>query len=87
MFWFLVVFVLVWLFGPPDQRMRLLLAIMTAALAAEFSICMLDGADGGRHLTLFNALLDFLVCCDAVLAARRWLLTPEAISDTAHSPS
>ncbi len=85
--WILTVIVIAWMLAPPDPRMRLLLAIVTTALAAEFSICMLDGADGGRHLTLFNALLDFLVCCDVVLVARRWLLTPEAISDTAHSPS
>jgi hypothetical protein len=32
---------------------------------------MLDGADGGRHLTLFNYLLDLMVVCDIVLAVRR----------------
>jgi hypothetical protein len=71
-FWILAVIVIAWLLAPPDRPMRLLLAIVTAGLAAEFSICMLDGADGGRHLTLFSALLDFLVCCDVVFAARRW---------------
>jgi len=85
--WIITVIVIAWLVAPSDPRLRLLLAIITMALAAEFSICMLDGADGGRHLTLFNALLDFLVCCDVVLAARRFSVKPEAISDTAHSPS
>ena len=85
--WIITVIVIAWLVAPPDPRLRLLLAIITTALAAEFSICMLDGADGGRHLTRFNALLDFLVCCDVVLAARRFGVKPEAISDTAHSPS
>ena len=66
--WILAVILIAWMLAPPDPRMRLLLGIITAALAAEFSICMLDGADGGRHLTLFNALLDFLFCCDVVLA-------------------
>ncbi|HXE62673.1 MAG TPA: hypothetical protein VN519_03995 [Bryobacteraceae bacterium] len=68
-FWIIAVVAIAWILAPRDGRMRLLLAIVTVALTAEFSICMLDGADGGRHLTLFNALLDFLVCCDVVLAA------------------
>jgi hypothetical protein len=83
--WIVAVIAAAWLLAPPDPRLRLLLAILTVAMAAEFSICMLDGADGGRHLTLFNALLDFLVCCDAVFVARRFLLRPEATSDTARS--
>ncbi len=85
--WIIAVIVFAWTFAPPEPRLYMLLAIITTALAAEFAICMLDGADGGRHLTLFNALLDFLVCCDVVLAARRFLLKPAATSDTARSPS
>jgi hypothetical protein len=85
--WILAVIAIAWILAPRDGRMRLLLAIFTTALAVEFSICMLDGADGGRHLTLFNALLDFLVCCDVVLGARRRLLKPEATSDTECLPS
>jgi hypothetical protein len=86
-FWIVAVIGTAWLLAPPGWGMRLLLAIVTTALAAEFAICMLDGADGGRHLTLFNALLDFVVCCDVVFAARRFALKPEATSDRAHSPS
>ena len=41
---------------------------MTLSLVVEFAICMLDGADGGRHLTLFSFLLDLLACCDVVFA-------------------
>jgi hypothetical protein len=85
--WIVAVIAFAWISAPPGWRMCLLLAILTVALAAEFAICMLDGADGGRHLTLFNALLDFLVCCDAVFAAGRFLLKPAATSDTARLPS
>jgi hypothetical protein len=77
----LTLIVLAWILAPPGWRLRLLLAIITLSLAAEFAICMLDGADGGRHLTLFSALLDLLFCCDLVFAARRYL-KPAAISDT-----
>ncbi|HVW11522.1 MAG TPA: hypothetical protein VHC90_23215 [Bryobacteraceae bacterium] len=85
-FWIIAVIAAAWILAPRDPNLYLLLAIITTALAAEFAICMLDGADGGRHLTLFNALLDFLVCGDAVLAARRFL-KPAATSDTGRSPS
>ena len=60
-----------WILAPPVPSMRLLLAIVTLSLIVEFALCMLDGADGGRHLTLFSALLDLLFCCDVVLAARK----------------
>ena len=73
------VIALAWILAPPGWRMRTLLEIVTLSLAAEFAICMLDGADGGRHLTLFNALLDLLFCCDIVFAARR-CLKPAATS-------
>jgi hypothetical protein len=85
--WIVAVTAFAWILAPSDARMRLLLAIATAGLAAEFAICMMDGADGGRHLTLFNALLDFLVCCDVVFAVRRSPLRPRAISDRARSAS
>jgi len=60
-----------WILAPPVPSMRLLLAIVTLSLIVEFALCMLDGADGGRHLTLFSALLDLLFCCDVVLAVRK----------------
>ncbi len=62
--------------------MQLLLAIVTLSLAGEFVISMMDGADGGRHLLLFTYLLDLLVCADAVFAIRKFVLKPEATSDT-----
>ncbi len=74
----LIVIALAWILAPPGWRMRILLAMVTLSLAAEFAICMLDGADGGRHLTLFNALLDFLFCCNVVFA-----LKPAATSNKA----
>jgi hypothetical protein len=73
---------LAWILAPPGWRVRTLLVIVTLSLAAEFAICMLDGADGGRHLTLFNALLDLLFCCDVVFVTRG-ALKPAATSDTA----
>ncbi len=59
-----------WLLAPPGWPVRILLAAVTLSLAVEFAICMLDGADGGRHLTLFCFLLDLLVCADVVFAVR-----------------
>jgi hypothetical protein len=69
--WILLVPALAWILVPPNGALRLLLATVTVALAVEFALCMLDGADGGRHLTLFNYLLDLMVVCDIVLAVRR----------------
>jgi hypothetical protein len=76
-----------WILAPPGRPMQLLLAIVTLSLAGEFVISMMDGADGGRHLFLFTYLLDLLVCADAVFAIRKFVLKPEATSDTEHSPS
>jgi hypothetical protein len=67
----LIVFVLAWTLSPPG-RLSLLLLIAMLSLTVEFGICMLDGADGGRHLTLFSFLLDLLFCFDIVLAARKF---------------
>ena len=83
----LMVIGLAWTLAPPDLPMRLLLAVVTLSLAGEFAICMLDGADGGRHFTLFSYLLDLLVCCDVVLAMRKFAIKPAANADTARSPS
>ena len=74
----LIVIASAWLLAPPGWPMRILLAIVSLSLAAEFAICMLDGADGGRHLTLFSYLLDLLVCCDVAFAARKFLVKPAA---------
>jgi hypothetical protein len=71
-----------WLLAPSGRPMRTLLLIVTLSLAAEFAVCMLDGADGGRHLTIFSALLDFLFCCGVIFA-----LKPGATSDTGHRAS
>jgi hypothetical protein len=78
----LTVTALAWILAPPSWPLRILLASVTLSLAAECANCMLDGADGGRHLTLFSALLDLLFCCDVVFA-----LKPAATSDTARWPS
>ena len=71
--WILIVIATSWLLAPSGPRMTLLLALVTLSLMAEFAICMLDGADGGRHLILFNFLLDLLFCCDVVVAVRKRL--------------
>lgn len=76
-----------WILAPPGRPMRLLISIVTLSLAVEFAICMLDGADGGRHLTIFSYLLDLLVCCDVVFAVRKFALTPAATADTERLPS
>lgn len=83
----LLVVLCAWILAPPGPPVRLLLALVTLALAVEFAICMLDGADGGRHLTLFGFLLDLLVCCDAAFAVLRLPLRPAATSDKEHCPS
>lgn len=83
----LAVIALAWKLAPRGYAMNCLLATVTAALAVEFAICMLDGADGGRHLTIFSYLLDLLVCANAVFALRRFLFKPAASSDTARWPS
>ncbi len=82
--WILAVIATAWILAPPSRQTHLLLAIVTTSLAVEFAICMLDGADGGRHLTIFSCLLDLLVCCDVVFALRRFALKPATISNTAH---
>jgi len=82
-----LVIVLAWILAPPGRPMRLLLVIVTLSLGAEFAICMLDGADGGRHLTLFSFLLDLLVCADAVFAVRKFALKPAESADTARLAS
>lgn len=79
----LVVIAGAWILAPPGRPWLLLLGIVTVSLAAEFTICMLDGADGGRHLTIFSFLLDLLVCCDIVFAVRRFALKPAENEDTA----
>ena len=58
-----------WILAP--SPLRWILAAVTVSLAVEFAIAMLDGADGGRHLMLFNFLLDLLFCLDATLGFRR----------------
>ena len=63
-----IVIAMAWILAPRGRPMRMLLAIVTLSLAVEFAICMLDGADGGRHLTLFSYLLDLLFCADVVFA-------------------
>ena len=83
----IAVIAMAWILAPPGRPMQLLLAIVTLSLAGEFVISMMDGADGGRHLLLFTYLLDLLVCADAVFAIRRFVLKPEATSDTEHSAS
>lgn len=80
--WILFVISAGWALAPPDWRFRALLTSVKLALVAEFAIAMLDGADGGRHLTIFCLLLDLVFCFDVALFLRR-----RAISGTERSLS
>lgn len=82
--WICAVIALLWTLAPPVERFRLLIAIVTVSLAAEFAVAMLSGADGGRHLTIFNYLLDLALCSDISFATWR-LLRREDHSVRRHS--
>jgi hypothetical protein len=75
-----IVIAAAWFLAPPDRGMKLLLSIVTVSLIFEFAICMLDGADGGRHLTLFSLLLDLLFCFNVGLAIRRFVRPNPSVS-------
>jgi hypothetical protein len=53
--------------------MWILLLTFTACLAVAWAIPMLDGLDAGRHLAIFNFLLDLLVCGEAGFLTHRFL--------------
>jgi hypothetical protein len=70
--WICAVISLLWTLAPPVERIRVFIAIVTVSLAVEFAVAMLSGADGGRHLTIFNYLLDLALCCDISFATWRF---------------
>jgi len=61
-----------WLLRPRRPGVSWLLGIVTAMLALSFGVVMLDGLDSGRHLQMFNFLLDLLVCAMAAFGAERF---------------
>jgi hypothetical protein len=73
-----------WALAPRIPRILILLAAYSACLVVAWAIPMLDGLDAGRHLTIFNFLLDLFVCADVMLYWLRWAshsgLTPPSAS-------
>ena len=67
----LAVIAAAWLLAPRWPGMRWFLGIFTAMLMVSFAVVMTDGVDGGRHLQMFNYLLDLLVCGVAAFIAER----------------
>jgi hypothetical protein len=65
---------LAWWLAPRRPGMRALLAIFVAMLAFSLGTSMMDGLDAGRHLQIFNFLLDLLACGTAAFAAERFSL-------------
>ena len=60
-----------WALAPRVARMRVLLGFVTGCLAVAWAVSMLDGVEAGRHLTVFNFLLDLVVCADIGFAVHR----------------
>ena len=67
----LAVIAAAWLLAPRWPGMRWLLGMYTAILVVAFAVVMIDGTDAGRHMQMFNYLLDLLVCGVAALIAER----------------
>lgn len=62
-----------WMLAPDVSGMRLLLGIVTAMLSVSMAVVMVDGVDSGRHLMIFNFLLDLVAVSVAAFAVdRRW---------------
>jgi hypothetical protein len=66
-----VVFALFWLWSPKVRGMRLWCGIITLGAAAEWAVSLMDGGDAGRHLVLYNLVLDLVLCCVVVFAVWR----------------
>jgi hypothetical protein len=64
----LAVIVGAWMLAPRVERMPVLLGCLTVCLAVAWAIPMLGGVDAGRHLTIFNFILDLVVCADVGFA-------------------
>ena len=65
-----------WVLRPRVPGMRILLAIVTGMLAASLAVVMVDGVDSGRHLLIFNFLLDLTAAAAAAFAIERWTTLP-----------
>lgn len=68
----IVLFAALWLLAlrrpnPARPRIVLLMAVLTAMTGTALLIVLFDGVDTGRHLFLFNALLDVAVCAGVAL--------------------
>ena len=59
------------------QPRRSMLSFISAFLVLQWLVCLLDGVDSGRHLLLFNFVLDLVFCVNLGIAAA--FLLSEAI--------
>jgi hypothetical protein len=64
----------VWALAPAVPGMRPLLATVTAMLALALTVVMTDGIDSGRHLMIFNYMLDWVAAAVVIFAA--WRMAP-----------
>ena len=48
--------------GPGRARLLALTSVWTAMVALAAVVVLFDGVDSGRHLFLFNSMLDMTVC-------------------------
>lgn len=69
--WILIVLCAAWTLAPRIPGIRLVLTFFSGAMVVAWGITMLDGLDAGRHLLIFNFLLDLLVCADVSLLIER----------------
>jgi len=82
------VFATLWILAARGP-MRVLLASLTSMAAGAAVLAMFDGVDDGRHLFLFNALLDIAACVlVATVSARfaRRSIPGDAVSPRTNAP-
>jgi hypothetical protein len=79
----LVMVAAAWIFAPDVVGMRSLLAIVTAMLTGSVAAVMSDGVDSGRHLIIFNFLLDLVVVAVATFAVDRFVRSRDTRSPLA----
>ena len=60
-----------WLLAPRRPGMHWFLGIVTTMLVLSFGMILAEGTDGGRHLQMFNYLLDLMVCGVAAMIAEQ----------------
>jgi hypothetical protein len=71
----LVIIAAAWWSAPRRPGMRWLIGILTGMLVISFATSLTDGVDAGRHLQVFNYLLDLTVCGVAASAWERFAIS------------